>query len=80
MGRAINICKKPYLSTVFASEFDSDVVSIMANENTSEEVAIPNSNDSPRIANRWSKSKLVQVFWAEISQVGLIKDLPFSLL
>jgi hypothetical protein len=55
-------------------------MSILANENTNEEVTIPNYNDSTIIANRGSICKLVQVFGAEIPQVGLIKKLSFILL
>jgi hypothetical protein len=52
---------------------------VLANENTIEEVSIPNCNDSTRIANRRSICKLVQVLGAEIPQVGLIKILCMEL-
>jgi hypothetical protein len=53
---------------------------VLTDENTIENVHIPYYNNSPRITNRWSICKLVQILGAEISKVGLIKNLSFCFL
>jgi hypothetical protein len=53
---------------------------VLADEDTIEKISIPNCDNSTRISNRWCICKLVQVFGAKVSQIGLIKTLFFSFL